>query len=710
MKTQENLPKYLEKLKMFHNMHGCIAIIDMGFQNNRDSVETLGFTYFHSPGVKEKLESFNVLLDENSKTENDVLLVDESLLLSLPVDTSFFQEMRDILYYTEKHAFISPRIDTYDDPVYYGEYLKLLPWFSILSEPDIRCVIIKKKVIDILIHFDNSYSSFYYFFKDFIQRANCYGFSAVRSNYNLIHDPGNFLNDRDNNTEDENIFLNRFPYYYWVMKNYYNAYEKHPMDRFLVLFSKKYAKKKILLNYHIMPCLYCGTSEYQLAFADAFYRLFHDKYEIYIYTNRPADNFHRLSEKYPNVLFHDTISGVFDLGFCAHQPFRMEDHVFLNQYCLKSVYSMLDIIMLRCNYVINEHPNNTNLDSVVRFGFQVCDGIISISDNSTEDYKAYYISDTLIKDKPVKRVYIASNFVSSEEKSYDLPFDTYFLITGNHYRHKAVVEAIHVVSNTPHNYIAIVGNLKAGYINGNVYGYTSGQLNEDFINYLYANCQAVIFPSLYEGFGLPVAISLKNKKRIIMYNCMLNKELYQHFHEFKDYFYFFDKFSQICGIIESMDFSDAPAAAEYKDTWENTAIEIESFFDEILKTKINVKELLDRWHLFNLFGVKAVEYGSLAAEYDGLAAERDMIAAERDKIAAQRDLYTAERIELTAERDKLVYERNAISAERDGFLGSRSWRFTKPLRNLGSFVRRHKILRFLAKGLLSIKKSVFKHA
>jgi len=56
--------------------------------------------------------------------------------------------------------------------------------------------------------------------------------------------------------------------------------------------------------------------------------------------------------------------------------------------------------------------------------------------------------------------------------------------------------------------------------------------------------------------------------------------------------------------------------------------------------------------------------------------------------------------------ENLTVERDGLIAERDGLLNSRSWRFTKPLRNFAAFVRRHKILRLFAKGLLSIKRYV----
>jgi len=614
--TQENFQKYLKTLEQFLKINCRVSIIDRGIQNNQNNIEGTDFLYYYCKDDNEKITAYNAILNKNAATEDDVLIIDESVLNAIPVNGSFLRELYDVLYYTEKHGFVSPRIGYADDPGYLLTQLKKMPPYSVLADPDMRCVLIKKRVIDLLINFSESYISFAYSLLDFAQRANCFGFSVVQSNHIFLSCSENHFDDTIDFNNDRKLFLKKYPYYSRIQDGLYPTYERHPLNNFIELFSKKNARKKILLNYHIMPCLYCGTSEYQLGFVESFYRLFHDKYDIYIYTNRPADIFHGLSKKYPNVLFPDTILGVFDLGFCAHQPIYMDDHILMNRRCLKSVYSMLDIIMLRCDYIINEHKISL-IDDLVRLGFKVCDGIISISDYSTEEYKAYFIADSEIRNKPVKRVYIASNFGSSPNNKYSLPFNEYYLIAGNHYKHKGVPEAIRAVDNSNRKFIAIMGMMNNGYIKNNIYAYKSGNLNEDFISYLYSNCKAVVFPSMYEGFGLPIAIALKNRKRVIVYNNKINKEILEHFHEFKDYFFFFDRFSQINEIIDNIDFSKELPLVEYKDTWEQTTIEIEAFFEEILNTEIDIDRLNERWHLINFLEAK-LTVPKMSDEYPNL--------------------------------------------------------------------------------------------
>ena len=60
--------------------------------------------------------------------------------------------------------------------------------------------------------------------------------------------------------------------------------------------------------------------------------------------------------------------------------------------------------------------------------------------------------------------------------------------------------------------------------------------------------------------------------------------------------------------------------------------------------------------------------------------------------------------ELIRERNELAAERYRLVVERDGLINSKSWRYTKPLREIGAFVRRNKALYLFVKGILSIKR------
>jgi len=60
---------------------------------------------------------------------------------------------------------------------------------------------------------------------------------------------------------------------------------------------------------------------------------------------------------------------------------------------------------------------------------------------------------------------------------------------------------------------------------------------------------------------------------------------------------------------------------------------------------------------------------------------------------------------ISKNHDELFLDRNAIAADREMLLNSRSWRITKPLRDLSDYIKRHKNLYFIVKIIFSIKRS-----
>jgi len=98
------------------------------------------------------------------------------------------------------------------------------------------------------------------------------------------------------------------------------------------------------------------------------------------------------------------------------------------------------------------------------------------------------------------------------------------------------------------------------------------------------------------------------------------------------------------------------------------------------------------------------ERRNLTTERNNLITERDNLTTEKNTLAIERDNLTLERNNLIAERNNLTLEKNNLILEKDGILNSRSWRFTKSLRDIAKFIRKYKVLHLFAKGLLSIKR------
>lgn len=570
-------------IKQLREGDSLIAVFENGIKPDAwdESIK-----HFVKSKNKNIVELYNEIV-KDSDDDADILLLSDQIDLH----DGFYENISKYLYAAEKHAIVYGQ-EIENNKSLIETAVEYFPKYTITIQANACCALIKRPVINTLGFLDASYSSLKYALMDYYCRLNRYGLSSIISHHALFTYKNRM--QEQNNSKDKEIFDSR--YEKWDEKaRRYEERGKQAGIEFLDLIDSGYeGKKRILFDCAVMPAHYCGTSVYQISVYEAFYRLFKDKYDVYLYTNRQADVYHKLSSRFENVLFPETISGTFHLGYAPNQLMFHEFQSTLNKHCLKIIQTMFDIMMVR----IDEHLG-ADVNTAVGMGIKLSDGIVFISDYTKNDFLACFPDDVSIKDKQLRVIYPAVGKSTPDGEDHEIPYEEYFLIVGNSFKHKAIKETVDAVSKTQHNYI-VVGAEETDYITPNIYGYKGGHLDDDFLYFLYANCKAVIFPSLYEGFGLPIVISFSNNKRVILKNNELNKELCDHFSEFKDYFLFFDRFEQISEIVDSTVFGVELKKVEYKDSWDRVATELESFFIEILDAKVDADALNERMYLFKI--------------------------------------------------------------------------------------------------------------
>jgi len=521
---------------------------------------------------------------DKSNPASDILLLSDQI----KKHAKLIENMERCLYAGDRHVVVYGR-EIEDNKGLIKTAQKVLPKHTLSDTVSVNCVLIKRSLINLLGFLDPSYSSLQYALMDYYCRYNKYGFSSVISNHALYSPVASDKATQDNeNNKDKELFLLRYPDWEKTAKKH--GFERQdPRIDFLKLLDKDYyPKKRILFDYLSMPPMHGGTSEYQLFMFEAFSKLFKDKYDIYLLTTYLADEYHKLSKKYDNILFPDTINGVFHLGFSANQLMFHDQLVSINKYCLKIVQIMHDIMMLR---VDNHFP--FDVVNTTELGAAVSDGIIFVSNYSKDDFLTYINDNKNVKDIELDVIYVATRNKEPIRNDYELPFDDYFLIAGSEFKHKAVKEAIDVFQKSDKNFI-VIGYKDNEYVSDNIYTYKSGHLDEDFLCFVYKNCKAVILPSLYEGFGSPIAIGLRYNKHVIVFNNALNVELKKHFNQYKKHILFFERFEQIAEIVDKFDSLPALEQIEYTDSWDRMATEHEVVFAKVLQKEVSIDKLIKR--------------------------------------------------------------------------------------------------------------------
>ena len=100
----------------------------------------------------------------------------------------------------------------------------------------------------------------------------------------------------------------------------------------------------------------------------------------------------------------------------------------------------------------------------------------------------------------------------------------YFLVVGNHLEHKDLAATVDLLASSfPAMRIETLGPTRFG--SRRVTSHASGRLAELEVQQLYAHARLIVFPSFYEGFGLPVVTALAYGQTLLARESSLLEEI-----------------------------------------------------------------------------------------------------------------------------------------------------------------------------------------
>lgn len=621
-KDWETLNECIVSLKQYvETKHQVILVNDMSSDWETLEIKILeliqGFHNFHYYKNEENIgfvKTCNRAIKELDRTNNDILLLNSDT----KVTEGFLEEMIKILYQAEKHGVVCPRSNNatilsvpvkknFDDMLSPEESHRIfeciknrLPEKQVIPTAVGFAMLIKRSLLQTYGVLDEAYGHGYNEENDFCMRINQYGYNVVMANRAYVyHFESKSFGSRKEELEliNRGLLLKRYPHYPNIVNWYFNK-EMNPVDYFAdMLVENVYKKKRILYSLYELPSAFNGTAEYGLSLLNAFLELYGNKYDIHILTSVDADKFFKISEKYKNVCHPHDIQGTFHIAFIPSQIFNIEHMFLINRTCLKYIFCMQDIISIRSSYLAVKDIERVD---VFKKSIKYCDAMTSISEFSLNDTKAYYCEEFEEREIQTKIIYHGTNKTNKTvfQKSYDLAFEKYFIIFGNQYKHKFLEEIMDCLKSSKHNFI-IIGSKDEGKTSENIYGYRSGMLSSDLIDYIINNSEGILFPSVYEGFGLPILNGIDYDKKIVVNNNELNRELRDSMPSFQENIYLFDDKSEIEGLLDIL--HNNPVV-KYKDDvkvirpWKEAAIDVEEFIERILNCNTDDKILCARWN------------------------------------------------------------------------------------------------------------------
>lgn len=294
-----------------------------------------------------------------------------------------------------------------------------------------------------------------------------------------------------------------------------------PEGRLEALLAKAFSQTgqpRILLDARGLAPIHNGTSRAVLGFLDGFARL-SSSFEIHTVVKRDAAAFHEMEERFPNIHLHyDYCNEGYVAAILLNQPWNMQqirelhDSAFLIGFCI------FDSIAWDVIYAASE-----NLDRDWRIMAELSDMLFFISSFSRDRFCFRF---PVAEDMPLVVTHLSLapdeiNVIPPGAAPSNLP---YLLVFGNDYDHKDISSTVGSLTDAfPFLQIVAVGKASAN--NPRIRVVSSGRVDAGEISALEAHAAAVVFPSYYEGFGLPVVQALAHGRTVIVRRSPLWEEI-----------------------------------------------------------------------------------------------------------------------------------------------------------------------------------------
>ena len=386
-----------------------------------------------------------------------------------------------------------------------------LPEFQFLPTGVGFCLLIRLEALEEFGLLDESYSPGYNEENDLVMRANRGGYRAVLANRAFVyHAGGRSFGDaaaQELEARHAEVLAARYPEYRAAVAQYCHG-PRYEAERVLpALLPDAAGRLDIVFDLSSVEPYHNGTFAAATAILRQAAVQWRPYFNVSVAASPEAVRFHRLDEIEGLSFVEPSTQRVFALALRFSQPFRLEHMTRMARLALVNVYGMLDPIAYDCLY-LNED------DMAVLWGavFTHADGVVYISQFGAEQFRRRFRRREGLAELVCP--------MSLDVRDYGPPAPAaesageYILVVGNSFFHKRVEPTVEALRKAfPERRVAALG-LDYATVPG-VTARPSGRLTRAQVSDLFRRAQCVVFPSLYEGFGMPVLEALAYRKPVL---------------------------------------------------------------------------------------------------------------------------------------------------------------------------------------------------
>jgi glycosyltransferase involved in cell wall biosynthesis len=276
-------------------------------------------------------------------------------------------------------------------------------------------------------------------------------------------------------------------------------------------------RPSLLLDMRNVGAAYNGTSFAAIGAARGLHAAAID-WDVAILANAAGAEFHAFESTFPGWTVHTALPARgFNVALRLSQPWHIQEMVDLHRAARLNAYLMLDTISWDVVYVAPAH-----LDGTWQFLAASADSLLFISDFSRQRFRVRFPAGARSRDVVCHLSFDPSDYVRPD--LLDTPESDYFLVIGNHLEHKDVTATVDLLASAfPAARIETLGPTRCR--SRRITSHQSGNLAEFEVQQLYAGARLAVFPSFYEGFGLPVVTALAYGRTLLARESSLLDEI-----------------------------------------------------------------------------------------------------------------------------------------------------------------------------------------
>jgi GT2 family glycosyltransferase len=515
---------------------------------------------------------------------NDVLLLNSDAVLT----PGAVAEMSQVLYAAEKHAVVCPRSnnatiaslpflsrphrgpqDIDHSLKKYAAVVDELPRYSVAPVALGFCFMVRRSIVDNFGLFDEIFSPGYSEENEYCLRINAEGYSSLIANRAYVIHEGtrsfreSMIDFEALSVRNQAIVAERYPYFEAAVEHYVE-YDMDPVDMFSDFLDPADPHKRVLIDLSFLSLKYDGTVRNALSFLMLLAeRSKHDDLDIefVIASSKEAIDYFDLGRFGFRALWNESVGELFDLGFALAPVHDQEQILRLNRFCARWVITHLDIITTR---VLSLLENDIARKQVLRDSFRFADRTVVISEATRTDTLAYFLDlapatvdrMTVLHQGAVTTDALAARGDDgglSGRARQAVAAGGYVLAIGNPFPHKQLSQTIDALRGGRH--VIVVLGSEAEDLGDNIVPVPAGRLSDRQVSELHDGASVVLYPSAYEGFGLPTAEATRHGKSVILFDTAVSHEVVAAL-GIADSARFFSRFSELAVVVD-----DAVAAA-----------------------------------------------------------------------------------------------------------------------------------------------------